>query len=174
MDFLLKLELMEHLALTAKLLLLLIDWMIICSFPMMFKVVMTYTKKYLAKHGAVPSVNYLPESLADKAKRQEIENPTPELQPLSTFEDDMKRIREEKTRKYNLISIDDLRELAKDIGKSSGFRIKGYYKMDKPSLIEAIIQTEEIIEIEKAKEEASEAVDKAKEDSTDEIENDAE
>ncbi len=178
MDFLLEMELMEHLALTAKLLLILIDFAIVCSIPMMFKVVKTFTNKYLAKHGQVPSINYLPESLADKAKREQQANPspepTPETQPVSSIEDDMKRIRDEKTRKLNLISIDDLRERAKEIGQTTGFKIKAYYKMDKPSLIEAIIQTEEIIEVENAKDAASDAVDKAKQEASEEIENDPE
>lgn len=170
MQWILELELIDHIKITLSLLLILIDWVIILSMPMMFKLVKTFSNKYIAKHAVVPEKNYLPEVYQTKGDPVADTKATEE--PEQTLEDDLKRIRAEKAKKYGLIGIDDLRNMAKQLGQD-GFKIKGYYKFDKPTLIEAIIQTEEFIEIEKAKDEASEAVDKAKDEVADEIMNDS-
>lgn len=169
MDWILELDVIDHLLIAFKLIIILVDFTIICSIPMMPKVINTYTKKFIQKHGVVPSVNYLPDY------KKPVVSDTPDELPEATkesnsLEDDMALIRADKTKAYEMLSIDKLRLRARDIGKT-GFKIKNYYKMDKHTLIESIIQTEEYVAIEMANEEATELADKAKENISDEAVN---
>lgn len=164
-----ELELVEMFIIAVKLLLALISFAIIASFPLVPKVVSFYIKKHLAKQ-QVPSVNYLPDGTAKNQPGQtpavEIVKPDDHIEPKvdepKTLEEEMKRLREDKRRRLSMQSIEDLRKAAQQCGRD-GYKIAKYYKLDKPSLIEAIIQTQEFIDIDKANEEAQDVTDKAKE-----------
>ena len=175
-----ELELVELFIFAVKLLIVLICWAIIASFPLVPKVVSFYIKKHLAKQ-QVPSVNYLPDGTpktqpaqtppAETPKADDpVATPQTEIKESISLEDQMKRLREEKARRLGMLPIEQLRKAAQQCGKD-GYKIKGYYKFDKPSLIEAIIQTQELMDIDKANDDAQEITDKAKENETAVIDN---
>lgn len=164
-----ELELVEMFIMAVKLLMVLICWAILASFPLVPKVVIFHIKKHLAKQ-QVPSVNYLPDGTPkiQPAQTPPAETPKaedPKVAPVEesvSIEDEMKRLREEKARRLGMLSIEQLRKAAQQCGKD-GYKIKSYYKLDKPSLIEAIIQTQEFMDIDKANDDGQEITDKAKE-----------
>lgn len=160
MEWFFQMEIAEHVILLIKIVLLAIDFAVIASIPFLPKVIKTIINRWVAKHSHVPSVQYLPESAKPEEKLTSDVVPGKQAEPESTtIEEDLQKARDEKKRLYTTYSIDKLRLIARDFGKTTGFKINKYYKLDKPSLIEALIQAEEMVSIEKAAEEASEPLD---------------
>lgn len=156
-----QMELIQIVVFMIKLILLFISIAIVLTIPFLPKVILTQIKKINIKYGQMPSVNYLPDNVKkdvyeDKKNYIDEKKDNPN-EVESSLENDIENTRKEKRLVYKDNSLEELREMAKELG-ASGTRIKKYYQLDKESLIEAIIQTEEMVSILKAAEEAEEEV----------------
>lgn len=156
-DKLMSLEIVDLILFLVKIIILAVMWTVIMTLPFIPKVLKTQINKWNQKHAHYPSVTYLPDGKPKANPEQELnetndETKAPEEQE-KTFLEEVEAARSEKRLKYINYSIDKLRDMAKEVGKS-GFKINKYYKLDKLSLIEAIVQAEDMIALEKAAEEA--------------------
>ena len=149
-----EMELMQIAIFIIKLLLLFIVITIIATMPFIPKIVKTQINKWNARHGQVPSVNYLPEIVKKIDKSEEDEKV---IDDNSSIENDLENTRKEKREVYKDYSMEKLRKIAVELGQD-GNKIKKYYRLDKETLVEAIIQTEEIVAIQKAYEESQEEI----------------